>query len=81
MRFLTILLTLLAACGEKPPAQPGTAERADLSAHLLGLVAGIALGAGIAAFPGTPPRAPTQLLLGGCAAACVVAAWLVALGS
>jgi len=24
-----ILLTLLAACGEKPPAQPGTAERAD----------------------------------------------------
>ena len=62
-----------------PP--PSTGERADLSAHLLGMLAGIGLGAGVAASLGAPPRAATQVLLGGAALATVALAWRVALGA
>jgi membrane associated rhomboid family serine protease len=61
-------------------AMLGTGERADLGAHLFGLLAGAGLGAGAALWIGRPPGAAAQWLLGAGALATLSAAWLVALG-
>jgi len=60
-------------------AMLGTAPDADVFAHLFGLACGALLGAAMAGLLRRPPHALAQAVLGGVAAAAVVAAWLRAL--
>ena len=57
----------------------GMGERSDTAAHLLGLLAGLALGWATGARILRPPRPPTQRIYLASAAAAVVACWLLAL--
>ncbi len=56
-------------------------ERTDVSAHLLGLVAGLALGALLAMRVKRPPELAVQWLLGGLGLAILFGAWAIALRS
>jgi membrane associated rhomboid family serine protease len=60
-------------------AMLGTSERADVSAHFLGLGAGLLLGLPLAARVPRPPGALVQLAAGGAALAAVLGAWQLAL--
>lgn len=60
-------------------AMLGTGARADLGAHLFGLLAGTGLGAAFAHWIGRPPGAVAQWLAGACALATLPIAWLLAL--
>jgi membrane associated rhomboid family serine protease len=60
-------------------AMLGMGERSDTAAHLLGLLAGLALGWATGARILRPPRPPTQRIYLVSAAATVVACWLLAL--
>jgi membrane associated rhomboid family serine protease len=61
-------------------AMLGTGDRADLSGHLLGLLAGALLGAGIAPLARALPGAVGQSLLAAASLAVVLACWTAALG-
>ncbi len=61
-------------------AMLGTGERADFSAHLFGLVAGVLLGGAAGFGLSRPPRPMIQLGLGGVAVAILGWAWATALG-
>jgi membrane associated rhomboid family serine protease len=60
-------------------AMLGTGERADLFAHLFGLLAGTGLGIGAGFWIGRPPGGAAQWLLGASGLATLLIAWLFAL--
>jgi len=68
-----------AAAGLALLAMLGTGDRADLSGHLLGLLAGILLGAAVAPLTRALPGAFGQALLAAAALAVLLACWTAAL--
>jgi membrane associated rhomboid family serine protease len=60
-------------------AMLGTGERADVFAHLFGLLCGVALGTGAGTFLRRPPAKSAQALLASSVLASVVLAWVLAL--